>query len=385
MGFLVGILLGLAIGAAIIYFLLSRQVAEQGAAMQVLRQQLTQADAERDRRIKAATESLQQSHAAELAQAQAVTGGVQQQLTATKAERDRLKYDYDANVRAVHAGAARQVQQKVAEAKADYNQRLQAERVLLQEEYEARLAAAQPYTAESATAQPAAPPMPAVPNVLDGSDLATVSLSERTEAPTVAVPPISEKPVAPPLTIPPVPASNEADVSEAASTKASETALPPHRQTTTPVTPEQAPTVRQVPAMPTAAANQGVTVQPVSALTQNASALLIDSYAPEVKVRCQVANAIAAAMPTASANDQARWLPTLKRLARDGDPAVRVQAIQALSHAKKASQSLPLLRRALRDADPAVIEAASTAMSRFKGYTPQPHPKATKSRLPKNR
>ncbi|MEL6381779.1 MAG: HEAT repeat domain-containing protein [Cyanobacteria bacterium J06626_18] len=380
------------IGAAIIYFLLSRQVAEQGAAMQVLRQQLTQADAERDRRIKAATESLQRSHAAELAQAQAVTEGVQQQLIATKAERDRLKYDYDANVRAVHAGAARQMQQKVAEAKADYKQRLQAERVLLQEEYEARLAAAQPYTAQSATAQPAAPLMPTVPNVLDASDSATVPLIERTETPAVAGPPIPEEPAAPPPTptIPPVPAPpepdvTEPDVSEAASAEAAEVALPPHPQTVTSVTPEPTPTVRQVPAIPAAAANQSITARPVSALTQNASALLVDSYAPEVKVRCQVANAIAAAMPTASATDQARWLPTLKRLARDGDPAVRVQAIQALSHTKKASQSLPLLRRALRDADPAVIEAASTAMSRFKGYTPQPHPKAAKSRLPKNR
>ncbi|MGF1522935.1 MAG: HEAT repeat domain-containing protein [Leptolyngbyaceae cyanobacterium] len=390
MGFFFGILLGLVVGAAVIYFLLSRQVAEQGAAMQTLRQQLTQADVERDRRIKAATESLRQSYETQLSEAQTETAAVQQKLATTEAERDRLKYDYDTNVRAVQADAARQVQQKLSEAEANYNQRLQAERDRLQQEYEAQLTAAQPYAPPSVASPSVAPLMPTIPAALEAPESGdTLPLAENTQTATSAMlSPVSDETAAT-LMMPTVPAVSEPaqlDSSAIASTSIPEAAALPVSPTAVSDAPRPTPTASQLQATsPPGSNHANVAARSVNALTQNASALVVDSYAPDATVRHQVATAIATAMPSTTATEQARWLPTLKRLIRDRDPSVRLQAIQALSHAKKASQSLPLLRRALRDANPFVVKAASTAMTRFKGYAPHPQPNPSKPRLPKNR
>ena len=392
MGVLLGILLGLAIGAAAVYFLLSRQVAEQGTAIQALRQQLTQADAERDRRLKAVTESLRQSHEIQLAEAHAKTQTIQQRLTATETERDRLKYDYDANVRAVHADAARQVQQKLAEAEAEFNRRLQTERDRLQQEYETQLAAAQPYTAQSGAAQPMASLMPPIPTVLDTPEPMPLPLSESSEPSPVITSAISSGTPVETLGATILTSSGTMDLDTsldlrpdiaAASTLAQEPMVSPGPSESDPSKLSSHSWHQQ--AMPASASTVGMPAQSGNALTQNANALMLDSYASEATKRCHVANAIATAMPAATAADQARWLPTLKRLIRDGDPTVRVQAINALSHAKQTTYSLPLLRRALRDAHPSVVEAASTAISRFKGSAPRARHTPPKPRLPKNR
>ncbi|NER84132.1 MAG: HEAT repeat domain-containing protein, partial [Leptolyngbya sp. SIO1D8] len=97
----------------------------------------------------------------------------------------------------------------------------------------------------------------------------------------------------------------------------------------------------------------------------------------------QVANDIAAILPTLGAAGIGRWMPILGRLACDRDAEVRLQAIRTLANVP-ASRSLPFLRRALRDPDPAVIEFASAAIARFKG-NPQPKSPPSKPRLPKNR
>ena len=337
MGFFFGVLLGVVIGAVVIYFAMARQVSNQEAAIRNLRGKLTQADADRDRRIKVATDRLQQDYDARLKAAQ----GLQQKLQETEAERDRLQRDYAAHLKAAHADAAQQTQQKLAEAEAEHNRRLQTETERLRQDYEARLAAA----------QAAEPLMSTVPTIADPPKPVTLPHSDPVEAPLPSASAALITPEAEPMI-----ASSAEDSPPAPLASSRSTAMKPSAATTAESNP--------------------------SAL-QDVNTLTTASYAPKPEVRCQVASEIAATLPTMSAANQARWMPMLKRLTFDIDPTVRLQAVRALGKVK-ASRSLPLLRRALRDADPTVVAAANLAMSRFKGYS-QPQPITRKPRLPKNR
>lgn len=118
-------------------------------------------------------------------------------------------------------------------------------------------------------------------------------------------------------------------------------------------------------------------------LVTDPQAILAASYAPDVATRQEVAQAIARVLPTLGAPAQARWLPTLGRLARDANPTVRLSAIQALESVQP-SKRLPLLRRALQDTDPAVVMAASAIVNQTKGRT-KFSKVSKKRRLPKNR
>ncbi|MBF2035035.1 MAG: HEAT repeat domain-containing protein [Leptolyngbyaceae cyanobacterium T60_A2020_046] len=117
-----------------------------------------------------------------------------------------------------------------------------------------------------------------------------------------------------------------------------------------------------------------VTVDPFSL-----GGLMADSCAPDAGVRCDVATTIA----TQFSGPLAKALPILGRLSRDGDPKVRLAAVQALGRVKSA-RGLPWLRRALKDADPAVVEAVNLAIARFRGR-PRPSSARPQRRLPKNR
>ena len=257
-----------------------------------------------------------------------------------KVATDRLKQDYEAQLQTAQA-TTQDLQTKLAEAETESDRRLKAETDRLRREYEAQLQAAQ-------SVRPAEPLISPVPEI---------STPPETAAPTPTIPP------------PPEPIASTSGV------------VPPQQQ---PI-----PSPISSPAVPGPAVPSSSTPDPTALSTPSASpardlsALMADSYAPEVEKRCRVALEVAAVLPTVSAADQARWMPLLGRLARDSEAEVRLQIIQALS-GLKAAQSLPLLRRALRDPDPFVVEAATIAMARFKGR-PQPQPSNRKQRLPKNR
>lgn len=135
------------------------------------------------------------------------------------------------------------------------------------------------------------------------------------------------------------------------------------------------------PALPRSAPSGSKAPQPAQVAVDPFSlgGLMADSYAPDAGVRCDVATAIATQFP----GSPAKALPILGRLSRDGDPMVRLAAVQALGRVKSA-RGLPWLRRALKDADPAVVEAANLAIARFRGR-PRPSSARPQRRLPKNR
>ena len=345
MGFFLGVLLGVVIGAVVIYLAMARQVSAQEAALRNLRGKLTQAEADHDRRIKVATERLQQDYAARITAAQ----DLQQKLTATEAERDRLQQDYSTHLQAAQTDAEQQVRQKLAQAEADYNRRLQAEIERLRQDYEDRLAAAQ-----------SGPPLiPTSPQVSAPTELITLPHPNPTNEPRTSTASAQ------------VPLPTEPFISSG-----SEAAVSPDV-----LTPSGSGSVNP-PSVSYGEASLAATSSRLSPLT-DVNILTKRSYAPDPKVRCQVAKALAATLPNTRTTEHGRWMPLLKRLVLDNDPAVRRQAVSALSKVK-ASRSLPLLRRALRDTNPAVVAAAHQAMSRFKGYA-SPQPSSRKLRLPKNR
>ncbi|MEO0985797.1 MAG: HEAT repeat domain-containing protein [Cyanobacteria bacterium J06639_14] len=395
-----GILIGVVIGAVVIYLAMERQVAQQTAALKALRHKLTQADAEHDRRIQAATERLQQDHKIQLTAAQSATQALQQKLTAVEADRDRLQEDYASHMRAAHADAAQQAQQQLAAVEADYNRRLKALTLGIEQDYEARLAAVQPYQAQAANSSSVTASPPSVPSILPSPEaplpqsesLESLPLATSSVDPTFVMQGESSMPaIAEPMA--PVDAVESAQAEPANIATPSPLAIPPQQPVSNTSQLQAKPVIdgasasngaahQASPPTVTAAANTS-RVNRRSALMQLMRLLTVKSYAPESAVRYQAAKAAATDMSMMTTTEQNRCIPALKRLTRDSDPTVRLQAVHALSKIKPISKSLPLLRRALRDTDLSVVAAASKAMSRFKGYSPKPSPR--KPHLPKNR
>ncbi len=79
-----------------------------------------------------------------------------------------------------------------------------------------------------------------------------------------------------------------------------------------------------------------------------------------------------------------RLLKPLGQFARDPDPAVRRQAIEALGQLRSV-KALPFLRQGLRDADMDVVQAATEAIAPFKGRRVKPLQNRLKSKQPKKK
>ena len=89
----------------------------------------------------------------------------------------------------------------------------------------------------------------------------------------------------------------------------------------------------------------------------------------------------AAFMPPVSSAERIALERRLREAMDQGDPGLRLEAVQVAGQWGHASV-LPLLRRGLRDADSLVVEAAATAIERHRGAT-RPAP-AQVARPPRN-
>ncbi len=89
----------------------------------------------------------------------------------------------------------------------------------------------------------------------------------------------------------------------------------------------------------------------------------------------------AAFMPPVSSAERIALERRLREAMDQGDPGLRLEAVQVAGQWGHASV-LPLLRRGLRDADSLVMEAAATAIERHRGAT-RPAP-AQVARPPRN-
>ncbi|MGD1858754.1 MAG: HEAT repeat domain-containing protein [Leptolyngbyaceae cyanobacterium] len=253
---------------------------------------------------------------------------------------------------AVQSASVQDLQRQLALAESEHERRLEEVNDQLQQAYSAQ-AAAPPTTAQ------ASPSLATSPAASTPSISASPPAANESKMPPPPVPPAAESSPEPTPAVAPLP------------TIATAPAPGPQR-----VTENLAAVSAAKPKRPAKALQTSVRIS-------DPSAVLAASYSPQAQTRSEVADAIAQVLPTATAPEQARWLPVLGRLARDANPTVRLSAVQALGQMKSAKR-LPILQRSLKDASPAVVAAANAIIAQKKGYSRSPTtPK--KRHLPKNR